>query len=88
MVWTTTRNKMRDVSYMKPEGFQDHVTITELALLIQRDVSRIRQLEREGRIPVAARKKLGKNTVRLWSPAQVDEIRLIIAQMRPGRPRK
>jgi len=77
----------RDLSYLKPKKFQKHVTITELARIVNRDVSRLRQLDREGRIPEAARITRGTLEIRLWSPAQVEEIKEIFSNMRPGRPR-
>jgi hypothetical protein len=78
----------RDLSYLKPRKFQNHVTIIELSRIVERDISRLRQLEREGRIPEAARIKRGTLEIRLWSPAQVEEIKEIIGNMRPGRPRR
>ena len=82
------RMKMRDVSFMKPEKFQDYLTITELSREVNRDTSWLKQLERDDRIPQAKRVNVGSLLVRLWSPAQVDEIKQILSMMRPGRPRK
>jgi hypothetical protein len=79
---------MRDVSYYKPKGFEKHLTITELSRHVNRDVSWIRQLESDARIPKARRVRHGKLTIRLWSPAQVEEIEIIFKAMRPGRPAK
>lgn len=81
----TFRNSMRDVSWLKPEGFEDCMTITEVAREVNRDIAWIRRLERADRIPVAAR--VGPNKTRLWTPAQVGEIRVILSKMRRGRPR-
>lgn len=81
------RAKMRDVSFIKPIGMEGYFTITELSRAIDRDVSWIRKLERDDRIPAAHRVKHGKLSVRLWSPKQVDEIRAITAAIKPGRPR-
>lgn len=75
----------RDLSYLKPRKFRDHVTITELSRIVNRDISRLRQLEADGRIPTAARVSRGTLEVRLWSPAQVEEIKQVISQLRPGR---
>lgn len=80
------RTKMKDVSSLKPERFQNHLTLTEVVRLVKRDPSWIKRLEREGRIPKAAR--FGKLRTRLWSPDQVKEIQNVIANSRPGRPRK
>jgi DNA-binding transcriptional MerR regulator len=77
---------MRDLKFLKPNKFKDHMTIAELARFVRRDPSRIRQLERAGRIPKAVRVTRGENEVRLWSPAQCDEIKEIIDALRPGRP--
>jgi len=77
---------MRDLEFLKPKKFRDYYTIAELARFVKRDPSRIRQLERQGRIPKAARVKRGQNQVRLWSPDQAREILAIIADLRPGRP--
>lgn len=77
----------RDVSYLKPTRYKEFLTLSEMAALVERDSSWLRLLEREGRIPKAARIKRGAIEVRLWSPAQAEEIQRIIAQHRPGRPR-
>lgn len=77
----------RDLSFLKPEGYQDYFTLAELSAYVGKDPSWIRALEKEGRIPQASRVKRGKLKVRLWSPAQADEIVDIIAQHHPGRPR-
>ena len=77
----------RDITYLKPPKFRNYFTIKEVAQEVGRDVSRIRILETEGRIPKAVRVTRGSLEIRLWSPAQVEEIREIFAQLRPGRPR-
>ena len=79
--------KMRDVSYYKPKGYEKHVTLSELALLLKKDATWIRQLENENRIPRAKRIEHGALSIRLWSPAQVDEMRVIFSNMKVGRPR-
>lgn len=77
----------RDVSYMKPKKFRDHLTIAELSERINLDRRWIERLEKDGRIPRAARVTIGKiKDVRLWSPAQADEIEEIISTHQPGRP--
>lgn len=73
---------------MKPSKFQDYLTATELAREVNRDVSWLKILEREGRIPEAARVDHGELKIRLWSPAQVQEVKKILATMKPGRPKK
>jgi hypothetical protein len=77
----------RDMAYIKPPKFRNHVTITELSRIVNRDTRRIRQLEKEGRIPEAVRVERGTLLIRLWSPAQVEEIKDIISKLRQGRPR-
>jgi len=77
----------RDMSFLKPARFSDHMTVVEVSRAVRRDPSRIRELERAGRIPKAQRVQRGTQAVRLWSPAQVEEIREIFATMRPGRPK-
>lgn len=76
----------RDVSRIKPNGFEQYLTISELSRAVNKDVSWIRRLESEDRIPKASRVKMGRLQVRLWSPDQVVEIEAILSQMRPGRP--
>jgi hypothetical protein len=70
----------------KPARFQGHATITELSRIVNKEVSWLRQLERDDRIPRAARVKRGKLEIRLWSPDQVEEVKAIIGNMRVGRP--
>jgi hypothetical protein len=77
---------MRNTDYMKPTKFKDYLTITEMSKAVDRDISWLRKLERDGKIPKAARVKVGKLSVRLWSPAQRDEIEVIVNSMRRGRP--
>ena len=77
-----------DLSYMKPEGMKDYYTLHEMSLFVRRDPSWLRKLEQRGDIPKAHRVAFGKLNIRLWSPQQAKEIQAVIAQMRPGRPRK
>jgi hypothetical protein len=79
--------KMRDVDFLKPARFKDYVTISELSRIVGKDITWLRRLEREGRIPTASRVTRGELEVRLWSPAQVDEIKHILSLMRVGRPK-
>jgi hypothetical protein len=80
-------SKMRDLTFLKPTRFSQHVTISELSKIVDREVSWLRQLEREGRIPKASRVQRGQLSVRLWSPVQVEEIQEILSRMKPGRPK-
>jgi hypothetical protein len=79
--------KMKNVDYMKPEKFRDHVTVNELARIVNKDPRWILKLEKANRIPKAVRFRMGMLPVRLWSPEQVDEIRVIFSKMRVGKPR-
>lgn len=77
----------RNVDYLKPPRFKEHLTLMEVCERVEKDPSWIRLLEKEGRIPKAVRVKRGQISIRLWSPEQVTEIEGIIAQHRPGRPK-
>jgi len=79
---------MRDVSFLKPANFRDYLTLRELRREVNRDTTWLKHLERDGRIPEASRVKHGELLVRLWSPAQVQEVKEILSRMKPGRPRK
>jgi hypothetical protein len=58
----------------KPADKQDWMTVTELARLVERDPTWIRKLDREGKLPKAARFKVGRLSIRLYTPAQQVEI--------------
>jgi len=76
----------RNLDYMKPKKFRDHLTLKELSERVGKDPRWIRRLETAGRIPQPRRVSVGQLNVRLWSPAQADEIERIISQHRVGRP--
>ena len=76
----------RDVNYLKPAKYQDYLTIGEVCEEVDKRPKWIKQLERDGRIPKALRVKRGKVELRLWSPAQVREIKQILSTHRVGRP--
>jgi hypothetical protein len=78
---------MRSVKHFKTKRFPNHMTITEVARACDRDISWIRKLEKDGRIPKAQRVQAGAIMVRLWSPTQVEEIKTVISNMKTGRPR-
>jgi hypothetical protein len=82
----THRSSMRDTDYMKPPRFADYLTITEMSRAVDRDISWLRKLERDGKIPKAHRVPVGKLMVRLWSPTQRDEILVIVNSLKRGRP--
>jgi len=67
----------------KPEGFEHYRTMAELCTIVNRDRSRIVQLEREGVIPAPIRVKVGSLHVRLYSP---DEVRTIEEWFRTAKP--
>lgn len=77
----------RDMSYLKPGKFQNYFTLSELALYVPADPTWIKRLEASGRIPQAQRVQMGKLNVRLWSPAQAEEVKRIIDGHKMGRPR-
>lgn len=74
------------MDYMKPEGFKDFMTLSEVAVEVGRDPSWLRKLESDQRIPKAHRVKVGELSVRLWSPNQVEEIKLVLSTLKRGRP--
>jgi len=76
----------RDLEYLKPPKFQDHLTILELSRYTGRSQSWLKHLERTGKIPKAARVHQGQLAIRLWSPTQVKEIVEILAKQKVGRP--
>jgi hypothetical protein len=63
-----------DFDRWKPPDKLDYMTVQELANYCARDASWIRRLDREGKLPKAARFKVGRLSVRLYSPAQQLEI--------------
>jgi hypothetical protein len=63
-----------DFSRWKPKGKEDWMTMTELARHVDRDVSWLRRLDRMGQLPKAARVKVGRLSVRLYSPRQAAQI--------------
>jgi hypothetical protein len=78
----------RDITYFKPAKYRDYYTLAEMAREVPCDPSWLRKLERAGRIPQAQRVQRGKLSIRLWSPAQRDEIVEIINSHKIGRPPK
>lgn len=78
----------RDTAYFKPVMYKEYLTLAEMARAVGCDPSWLRKLERAGRIPEAQRVQRGKLHIRLWSPAQRDEIIRIISEHRVGRPAK
>lgn len=67
----------------KPEGFEGYMTMAELCRVVNRDRSRIVQLEREGVIPAPVRVKVGRLKVRLYS---MDEVHAIEEWFRAAKP--
>lgn len=76
------------VEHLKPPNFTHYLTLGELAIAVERDRDYIRRLERLGRLPEGARHKVGSQSIRLYSPAKVKEIKEIFGRMRVGRPSK
>lgn len=69
---------------MKPKGFEDYSTISEVAALVNRSVHRIKMLERQKILPAPIRVPFGKLKVRLYSPEQVAKIDAHFRTVRPG----
>lgn len=78
----------RDMSFIKPKGYEDYFTMTEVCRHLKRDARWLRRLEAADRIPRAHRVEWGKLSVRLWSPSQVEEIAEVLSRNRRGRPRR
>lgn len=58
----------------KPADKQDWMTVMELARHVGRGARWLRKLDRQGQLPKAARFKVGRLSVRLYSPRQQAEI--------------
>lgn len=54
--------------FLKPDGFEDYLTMGEMASKVGVDRTRIKALERKGRLPSPVRVGVNKN--RLYSPAE------------------
>lgn len=73
----------------KPKTMRDHFTVSEVARAVNRTPGRIKQLERERRIPAPARVQVGTLSVRLYSPAEVRTIKRFFENLQPGpKPRR
>lgn len=83
MTTKTTKNVRR----FKPDGYENWLTIKEVADACKRDVSWIRRLEARGDIPKARRVKVGKLKIRLWPEHELTEIKEVLESLHPGRPR-
>lgn len=77
----------RRVDQWKPDGYDDWLTLGELSFKVNRHKDYLRRLERQDRIPAPKRVTRGELEIRLYSPAKVKEIVLILSRMKPGRPR-
>lgn len=84
----TNNPKVRNLDFMKPAGYKDYFTLAELSRKVERHETWLKDLETRKKIPLAKRVKFGNVMIRLWSPVQVKEIQRVIANSRPGRPRK
>lgn len=71
----------RDVSFWKPKLYKHYLTLSELAVEVERDPSWIRELEKQGRIPRPARINRGTLKIRLYSPDEVEDIRAILEEI-------
>jgi hypothetical protein len=79
------RKGQKTMDWIKPPRFKDYMTLGEVSLKLGHDPRWITRLEAAGRIPKATRVAHGKLDYRLWSPAQVEEIRQIIKGHKVGR---
>lgn len=70
---------------VKPKGFEQHLTVLEVARIVNRDRSALARAEKTGRIPRPVRVKVGRLQVRLYSPEEVEKIKQHFANVRPGR---
>jgi hypothetical protein len=73
----------------KPEGFEHYLTMSELCRIVKRDNSRIRSLEKDAaagkiKFPSPIRVKVGKLSVRLYSPEEVEQVKEWFRHARPG----
>lgn len=78
------RARQRRFNEWKPKGYEDWLTLGELSIALKKDRDYLRKLEREDRLPIPKRIRRGALEVRLYSPAQVEEARMILSRMRPG----
>lgn len=72
--------------HLKPGKLKDHLTLTEVAEMVGRDESRIRQLERAGTISAPARVRVGALRVRLYSKEEAAKIKTHFENAKPGNP--
>lgn len=82
------RTERQGVSRFKPKGYENYLTIAELAEEVGKTTSWIKQLERRDRMPVPVRVSLGELSVRLYSPEMVEEVKAIFGTHKMGRPRQ
>lgn len=78
----------RDVTFLKPKGYEDWLSTMELSRATGKDIRWLHRLESANRIPKARRFDHGKLKIRLWSPAQVKEIEDILKTLKRGRPKR
>lgn len=70
---------------VKPKGFEHHLTVLEVARIVNRDRSALARAEKLGRIPKPVRVKVGRLQVRLYSPEEVEKIKEHFVTVKPGR---
>jgi hypothetical protein len=83
---TRKRGQPDDSERWKPKGLRDHLTINEVAKKVGRDTSRIRQLEKGGKIPAPIRVRVGRLRVRLYSEQEAAKIAEHFKNAKTGRP--
>jgi hypothetical protein len=77
-----------DPQRWKPDQFAHYLTMGELLAIVKRDRRRITQLESEGRLPAPIRVRVGRHSVRLYSPDEVAVVVRFFQNAKPGRPKK
>ena len=68
-------NSLSRIQQLKPEKYKHYMTIGEVGYYVRRDPVTIRRLERQGLILAPARVLRGNYYVRLYSPAQAEELK-------------
>jgi len=75
-------------SRIKPKGFEDYLTVMEVARLVKRDRSALARAEKRGKLPRPIRVKVGRLQVRLYSPEEVEQVIEHFKNVKPGRPKE
>lgn len=82
------RGDPNNYARFKPKGYENHLTLAEVCNRVQRDRSRVLQLERKGVLPSPIRVKVGRLKVRLYSEEEAAKIEEHFRNARPGNPKQ